>query len=502
MANHATQSLSTGLKVLGGMNLPTYTLEHLTPTARHRQGSFETIVVPYVEIGRDRRCAVAFGDDAPTVSRRHCAIERKGDETTIINLSTSNPTLVNGRPVHDRFFLNNGDEIQLSREGPRLRYNTTKAGTAKIGFTNKMNLVVQQAIRPYKAAAAGLAGLFLLVSAGAGYAIQGLSTDVVELTDLTREQAVTIAQQAEQNLDMAQRVVDAQGAIQAERARAEQLRTDLSSELEALRARSDSLLQAGARAGTGAIDYAEIIEPLKRHTLAISWVGGFVVTGGQRQELNVSDDGVMCTGFLIEGGIFVTARHCFDAYIMDFDELNVIENNGGSVALEFLVQNYDNSIQFSFLSTQMNTDYSQDRMVRGEVEGQEVVLREANYFNGTDWAWMATDLDEGIPADKPLSLTLAAGRPLFVLGYSWGETYRQSGNLEPYFSSTATTLSGLERGLIQVTNQGWDGGNSGGPVFALVDGEARIVGIVTGAAVRPGDGQRRPLGHVTPIGAF
>ena len=121
MANRATQSLTAGMKILGGANLPTYTLEYLTPTAKHAQGTYETIVIPYIELGRSSKCGVKFGDDTPTVSRQHCAIERKGDVATLINLSKSNPTFVNGQPVTDRRELNNGDEIQLSTDVPKLR---------------------------------------------------------------------------------------------------------------------------------------------------------------------------------------------------------------------------------------------------------------------------------------------------------------------------------------------------------------------------------------------
>jgi hypothetical protein len=40
----------------------------------------------------------------------------------ILNLSATNQTLVNGRPVLREWPLNNGDEIQLSADGPRLRF--------------------------------------------------------------------------------------------------------------------------------------------------------------------------------------------------------------------------------------------------------------------------------------------------------------------------------------------------------------------------------------------
>jgi len=55
-------------------------------------------------------------------------------------------------------------------------------------------------------------------------------------------------------------------------------------------------------------------------------------------------------------------------------------------------------------------------------------------------------------------------------------------------------LSGIEDGVIQAAEAGSDGGNSGGPVFTLHEGEATVIGIVTGAYAK--------IDYVTPIGNF
>ena len=80
------------------------------------------------------------------------------------------------------------------------------------------------------------------------------------------------------------------------------------------------------------------------------------------------------------------------------------------------------------------------------------------------------------------------------LVYSYGERLRSSGNLEPYFSTAKVALSGIEDGVIQAAEAGSDGGNSGGPVFTLHEGEATVIGIVTGAYAK--------IDYVTPIGNF
>jgi len=174
MAAKVTKALTTGMKVLGGGNVSAYTLEHLSNSKKHPAGSFETIIIPYIELGRDGSNAVNFGDDMATVSRKHAAIERKGDNVVIKNLSTSN-----GRPVKAEYFLNNGDEIQLSMEGPRLRFNRSATGTAKMGVTKRMNLVMQQAVRPYRAAVAGLAALIIVITGVGGTLTYYKVTDLV-----------------------------------------------------------------------------------------------------------------------------------------------------------------------------------------------------------------------------------------------------------------------------------------------------------------------------------
>jgi pSer/pThr/pTyr-binding forkhead associated (FHA) protein len=472
------------MKILGGANIPTYTLEYLTPTAKHRQGSYETIVVPYVELGRDKRCGVEFGDDTPTVSRRHCAIERKGNETSIINLSSSNPTLVNGRPVQERYFLNNGDEIQLSVEGPRLRFNTTKTGTAKMGFTNKMNLVMMQAIKPYKTAAIAALAVIILLAGGGAFAIVKLNEETVHLAsdlegqkELTKAQADSLAAVKKQNEALAAELVknkaDLERTLASERARIIKENEKLTRSLSELKAKNDSLLSSNK-------SYVELIEPLKKYTLAIFYNKIVVEYGGSIIAEETYEPDCMCTGFLLEDGTFVTARHCIDAILTDIDAANFYDASGGSSTLYYTAQSYDGSVKIDFTNKQMKADYSQDTYTDVTFQGMSGKLRSPNYFEGADWAYLKTSYTEGVPFDKDLSRNVKSGTELLVLGYSYGMQYRASGTLEPYFSTAKVTLTGLQNNTINVTEAGWDGGNSGGPIFTEVNGKAVCVGLVTG----------------------
>ena len=159
-----TQTIKTGMTVITGGNVPAYTLEYLTPSKKKRAGEFETIVVPYIELGRANNCNILYGDESPTVSRRHAAIERRGNDYYLTHLSQTNPSLINGKPVVQEAKLNNGDEIQLSMEGPKLRFNATPAGTSKMGFTKKINLLIKQSTRQYRTAMYSLMAALVIVA--------------------------------------------------------------------------------------------------------------------------------------------------------------------------------------------------------------------------------------------------------------------------------------------------------------------------------------------------
>ena len=146
-----------------------YILEHKTQSKYHNIGESQKIIIDQVELGRDASCQVRFDQD--TVSRKHAAIVRNGNNWELIHLSTTNPTLVNGRPIEGSYYLQSGDEIQLSVGGPRMGFIQPqgKQGlTSSIRLTERMNLFRQQALAPYKKAIWTLAILLLLTILGFG----------------------------------------------------------------------------------------------------------------------------------------------------------------------------------------------------------------------------------------------------------------------------------------------------------------------------------------------
>ena len=114
--NSMRQTMMQGLKALGGKDVPNYTLLFMNPTKNKMKGDFQTIVVPYAELGRSSKCVIQYGDDFPTVSRVHGAIQWNNGETYYKHLG-SNPSLVNGQEVPNFTKLSNGDEIQLCERG-------------------------------------------------------------------------------------------------------------------------------------------------------------------------------------------------------------------------------------------------------------------------------------------------------------------------------------------------------------------------------------------------
>ena len=157
--------------IFNGSGRTYYILEHKTSSKYHSAGESQKIIIDQIEIGRDASCQVRYDESFDTVSRKHAAIIRDGNNWQLIHLSTSNPTWVNGRPIQGSYYLQSGDEIQLSVNGPRLGFIQPqgKQGlTSSIKLTERMNLFRQQALRPYRRAIWALTALLILVILGFG----------------------------------------------------------------------------------------------------------------------------------------------------------------------------------------------------------------------------------------------------------------------------------------------------------------------------------------------
>jgi hypothetical protein len=89
----------------------------VTPTLVLPDGRRVTIDREPFLIGRLPECAVALQD--PNVSRRHAEIRRRRDAVVLVDLDSTNGTLVNGSPIQESPLVD-GDEVTIGETA--LRY--------------------------------------------------------------------------------------------------------------------------------------------------------------------------------------------------------------------------------------------------------------------------------------------------------------------------------------------------------------------------------------------
>lgn len=220
-----------------------YILEHKTESLYHHAGESQKIIVDQVELGRDSACQVRFDESFETVSRRHAAIVKDGENWKIIPLSQTNSTMVNGQAIDAERVLNSGDEIRLSSKGPLMGFiipQGKQSLVSSIGMTERLSLFRQQALRPYKR------GLWIL-SIILVLSIAGLVTwNVMQAEKFNKEMAVKQQQieTVQKDLSESDELIDAlneelkntQDASAAERMRVQK-------KLEEARAAQEALLK-------------------------------------------------------------------------------------------------------------------------------------------------------------------------------------------------------------------------------------------------------------------
>lgn len=494
----ATQSFKTGMSFIGGANVPSYTLEFLTASSNHPPGSYETIVVPFIELGRSSTCAIRFSEEVKTVSRKHSALERRGNEVYIKNLSATNPTLVNGSPIANEWKLKNGDELQLSYEGPKLRFNSSASGASSLGVTKRVGLVVKQAVVPYRAALITMACLLILFSAGAAYSIYLLKKDTEQLTI----QAEVIKKQNDAMKDSLALAIVANGELRASVvANKKKMEEELQATVSSFAAQQKEL-----------VTQLKEVKPEDALSNAINDLKGSVFYMGIKNIRGELDGELMfdepypenchCTGFLLDDGRFVTARHCIEILFYEINAATLIASTGGMVTYEFYAYSSDESIRFDFTNHDFTIDRSTDYVVEEELDGQLFQIRQANLYDGTDWAYMETNQKGKIKAAPELSVNLSSGTDLHCLGFTYGDTYQELNNendLDMLYSRASVAKDGIEKNTIWVSGYGFDNGNSGGPLLVIKNNEALAVAIVSAGFRNQATGRDDALGSVVPI---
>lgn len=481
-----------------------YILEHKVSSRYHRAGEAQEIIVDQIEIGRDSRCQVRYDDSFSTVSRRHAAIVKDGDNWKLVQISKTNTTFLNGHPVQTEWYLQNGDEIQLSVNGPKLGFivpTGKKATVGSIGLTRRLSLFRQQALRPYKQAIAALSCILVL-------AVGGLTAWNIYLQKDLKRQSDSLAGQ----------IVLAKN----NKALADSLSKKL---VEANKKISDTEKQL---ANTTAIAQRALVRPRPipvpnpqidlsgcyPHTYFVQCY--FLKSNGD--VLALSDGSPIAwsgTGFMLDNGCFVTAQH-----MIHWDDIGFKKDAEGNVQvdpdalatqLNYLYYAGLISINMDCISStdQFSIKYKYDNMpfrlgsskensakITDE-EGRSWIVRNHSYGSG-DWAVIKVNGKKGMEFDANYSRNMPASTQLHILGFPANQGIKSKGTISPIYSQAVTSRQGLEdNGTIKTSNDNSDHGNSGGPVLTMINGKLKVVGILSGA----NKGSDSMKGRVVPIGA-
>lgn len=471
-----------------------FVLEHKVSSKYHRAGENQQIIVNQIELGRDPHCQVRFDESFSTVSRRHAAIVKDGDNWKIVPLSQTNTTLLNGRPIKNEWYLQNGDEIQLSVNGPKLGFivpTGNKATVGTIGLTRRLSLFRQQALRPYKNAIAALSIILLLALLGGGYKIYDFHRQNKHLDGLVAQSLAEQDRLKAANDSIAKAVVAKNEVI-----------TDMQTQISNLSA-SAGRISTTPNTRIKSVDNSTLKSCDKNVFFIMSLGFEIILPTGESFELECGEKSGLPswtgTGFMLEDGRFVTARHVVEPWYFlnsggKVDEsmlmLNIIAHNGGKVVAHLgAVSN--SGEQFAFTSTQCNTLRYGDETYSSD-EGEKIVVASAN---AKDYATIKTGRSGGLRYDANASQHLERGTKLAILGFPLGLGASANG-ISPIYGSAVVAADGLQNGMIVTTETTYEHGCSGGPVFYTdSNGNMVVIGITSAIA-------GRSTGFVEPISSI
>lgn len=456
-----------------------YILEHKDASKYHKAGESQKIIIDQIELGRDSSCQVRYDDSFPTVSRRHAAIVKDGEGWKLVQLSQTNTTFLNGQPVATEWYLQNGDEIQLSAGGPRVGF-IVPAGkqslVSSIRLTERMELFRKQALRPYKTAISCLFALLVLLGCGAGYVINSQSNEIKDLFAKLNVQKEIFDKAQEQykkdSTEFANQIANAKKQVRKIVVR-----------------KPEKQVQ-------------DMIDEVKNSVYAVQTTV-YLSDGKEKKKISFSQG----TGFLTNDGRFVTARHCVEPWMFDVKELQAAYALANSS--EGLLKIYSTVVAINMQGETMefrSTDFKMDKTydspleVPYELEGQQITLKGGIAIStkaslGNDWAYVQSSRKGAIKDGRSMSAQLKSGTPAHILGFPQSLGIMDGANIvNPIYNILTISRDGLNEGRCIMVNQGVDHGNSGGPVFVAEKGQLYVIGIVS-----RGDINSDYYNHLTPM---
>lgn len=505
-------SIGSGMKsIMGGGDRRYYVLEHKVSTKYHKAGESQKIIVDEIELGRDPKCQVRFDESFGTVSRRHAAVMKDGDNWKLVQLSKTNSTYLNGRRIEKEWYLQSGDEIQLSTNGPKLGFiipQGDKGLVKSIGMTARLNLFRQQALRPYKQAIAALACVFVLCMCGGGYVVWGQQQQIRD----NRAENERIKENFRNEMAEADNRRRSDSIANVAESRRQQ--EEFANQIRRERLRTDAAIaEAGRRAsasGSSTEGFSAMLEQQGIYKDVFFLMTEKVVYIQDGTENVISNDdkqyGWSGTGFLLNDGRFVTARHCIEGWLYQNYEGNKMSeavaraaatNPNIKIKAYFVAVSSKSNIKFRFASTDFKINHTLDKTVQIGVDDNGNPINWCFPFPAksdwpqtmwaTDWAYTTNTQGHkgGIEADRELCKNLLPMQKLVVLGFPQGLGVADGNEMvDPISNELTTSRNGLASNGCILHSRGTDHGNSGGPIFAVKDNKLVVVGIVSRGDIR------------------
>jgi hypothetical protein len=382
--------------------------------------------------------------------------------------------------------LQNGDEIQLAVNGPKLGFivpSGEKSKISSIGLSHRLSLFRRQAMRPYKTAITTLSCLLLLVILGAGGGMYWLNDSVKK--GIEHIPGIIIEN------DSIKRLLD---SIREENKRAE-------------------IEQASVPPQQPAVNVQTLIDKCKDDIYYIRVDRVYLTDGSHEQEVTMETGEPyrwIATGFLLNDGRFVTARHCVQAWRFEADSAVLIHasmaESYGNVKIVASINAINRKgKQFTFKSTDFKlSDIYDGKQSLGAFDDgtpmnlTSVLFAEDEKFWSTDWAYIKTSLKGTLTMDKNLSNHLQAGTELHVLGFpkQIGVSDTPSA-INPAYNKFSVGFDGLDNSGCFLHTRGIDNGNSGGPIFTKQGNKLVVVGIVSRRSILSDE-----YGYGVPISAI